>query len=86
MPSWERPLLRAQKIRRRLGGSGSLGEDFPDRPKGMHYDIWDSSRRRAHNLVNAYVQGSSAYMEEWGEPLPPRRWAVSLMPQLGPRH
>jgi hypothetical protein len=28
---------KAQKIRRRLGGSGALGEDFPSRPKGMHF-------------------------------------------------
>ena len=28
---------KAQKIRKRLGGSGALGEDFPSRPKGMHF-------------------------------------------------
>ena len=69
--SWQRPLLRAQKILRRLGGSGSLGDGFPDRPKGMHFDIWDSSRRRAHNHLDAYARGGYAYMKERGGPPAP---------------
>ena len=28
---------KARKIRIKLGGSGALGEDFPSRPKGMHF-------------------------------------------------
>ena len=31
---------KAQKIRKRLGGSGALGEDFPSRPKGMHFTTY----------------------------------------------
>ena len=31
--SWSRALRKAQSIRRRLGGSGSLAEHFPDKPK-----------------------------------------------------
>jgi hypothetical protein len=30
-------MRKAQKIRRRLGGSGSLDEPFPDKPASMHW-------------------------------------------------
>jgi hypothetical protein len=33
---WHRSLHKAQAIRNRLGGSGSLVDPFPNRPKGMH--------------------------------------------------
>ena len=32
---------RAQTIRMRLGGSGSMAEPFPPRPKGMHWQTYD---------------------------------------------
>ena len=32
-----RALRRAQAIRMKLGGSGSIAEDFPEKPKGMHW-------------------------------------------------
>lgn len=32
-----RALRRAQAIRMKLGGSSSMAEDFPDKPKGMHW-------------------------------------------------
>lgn len=31
-----RHILRAQRIRQRLGGSANMFEEFPPRPKGMH--------------------------------------------------
>ena len=36
----DRALRRHQAIRMRLGGSGSLAEDFPDKPKGMHWQTY----------------------------------------------
>lgn len=30
-------MARASAIRKRLGGSGSVDEAFPSRPKGMHW-------------------------------------------------
>ncbi len=37
-----RALRKAQAIRQRLGGSGSMDEAFPEKPKGMH---WRTYRR-----------------------------------------
>ena len=45
-PPNQRGLYRAQKIRRRLGGSVSMFEDFPDKPKGMHWRTYDRLRGR----------------------------------------
>jgi hypothetical protein len=37
----QRGLWKAQKIRMRLGGSPSMVEGFPDKPKGMHWRTYD---------------------------------------------
>jgi hypothetical protein len=34
-------LLKAQKIKLRLGGSANVLEPFPDKPKGMHWRTCD---------------------------------------------
>jgi hypothetical protein len=39
-----RLLTKAQKIRQRLGGSTSLMEPFPDKPKGMHWQTYERLR------------------------------------------
>ena len=36
-PPYGRALLKTQRIREKLGGSASLAEPFPDKPKGMHW-------------------------------------------------
>jgi hypothetical protein len=36
----QRALTRAQAIRERLGGSGSMAEDFPGKRKGMHWKTY----------------------------------------------
>ena len=45
-PRW-RPMLRTQSIRRRLGGGGSLIDDFPERPHYMHRKTMKSFGERA---------------------------------------
>ena len=42
----QRGLYRAQKICTRLGGSVSMFEDFPDKPKGMQWRTYDRLRGR----------------------------------------
>jgi hypothetical protein len=37
----QRGLLKSQKIRIRLGGSPSMLDEFPDKPKGMHWRTYD---------------------------------------------
>jgi hypothetical protein len=50
-PMW-RGISKAQKIRMRLGGTGSLAEPFPDKPKGMHWQTYLSLRARAQAAEN----------------------------------
>ena len=41
----QRGLWKSQKIRMRLGGTASLLDEFPDKPKGMHWRTYDRLRR-----------------------------------------
>jgi hypothetical protein len=43
---------KAQKIRMRLGGSPNMLQEFPDKPKGMHWRTYDRLRR-SHDLAEA---------------------------------
>ena len=45
-PARQRGLLKAQKIRERLGGNASMLDDFPNKPKGMHWRTHDRLQRR----------------------------------------
>lgn len=56
-----RALSRTQNIRVRLGGSGSMMEDFPNRPKGMHRKTYLMLLHKA----NADEQISDEGMMAW---------------------
>ena len=53
----DRMLTKAQDIRRNLGGSASLMEPFPDRPKGMHWTTYWRLRNRSEQAANVALIG-----------------------------
>lgn len=57
-----RLMRKAQKIRRRLGGSPALGDPFPDKPKGMH---WNTYRRLLREIEEAEYESWIAAAERF---------------------
>ena len=49
----QRGLGKARKIRMQLGGNPNILEEFPDKPKGMHWRTYDRLRR-THDLAAAH--------------------------------
>ena len=68
-PSNQRGLYRAQKIRRLLGGSASMFEDFPDKPKGMHWRTYDRLRGRYDRAEARSMVGLEHFLN-WLDPTP----------------
>jgi hypothetical protein len=62
-----RRLSRAQKIRIRLGGSGSLAEFFPPKPRGMH---WRTYRRLQRKAMDAERDVRAGTLERFGAMAP----------------
>jgi DNA-binding ferritin-like protein len=56
-----RALRRAQRIRRRLGGSANMMEPFPEKPKGMHWQTYDRLFCEHHEAEMEQLAG----MKEW---------------------
>jgi hypothetical protein len=56
-----RALHRAQKIRKRLGGSANMMEPFPEKPKGMHHETYDRLFWEHHEAEMEQL----AEMREW---------------------
>jgi hypothetical protein len=54
-------LRRAQRIRRRLGGSANIMEAFPERPKWMHLDTYMRLWWKHHEAHREELAG----MQEW---------------------
>jgi len=59
----QRGLWKSQQIRMRLGGSASMLDEFPDRPKGMHwrtYERWcrvhDAAEERSTIGLMGFVE------------------------------
>jgi hypothetical protein len=63
--AWERALAQAQAIRERLGGTASMYEPFPQRPKGMHWRTYYELRRQ-HDEANAHSW--PGWLRRWKKP------------------
>jgi hypothetical protein len=57
-----RQLSKAQTIRLRLGGSASLREPFPEKPKGMHWRTYERLRWRELMAHEAFLFGMQAHI------------------------
>jgi hypothetical protein len=57
-----RHLRKTQAIRTRLGGSGSIGEPFPEKPKGMHWRTYRRLRSEADYAEYAYWEALSEWL------------------------
>ena len=60
----DRNLLRAQRIRQRLGGSPNMLEDFPPKPKGMHWRRYDRMRNVHDRASNHYLGMAARWVEK----------------------
>jgi len=56
------PFTKAQKIRWRLGGTASVLEDFPGKPKGMWWRTYWRLREKAEQGDVDSLTGSLAYL------------------------
>ena len=65
----DRNLLRAQRIRECLGGSRNMLEDFPPKPKGMHWRRYGRMRQVHDRASNHHL----AMLAVWVEKLHTRR-------------
>jgi len=60
----ERGIVKAQKIRERLGGSPNLAQPFPWKPKGMHWRTYYRLEEEAHQAYVSGMQGMLATLEK----------------------
>ena len=52
-----RPITMASRIRQQLGGSPSLAQPFPPKPKGMHWTTYERRRARALAYERQSLEG-----------------------------
>jgi hypothetical protein len=62
-----RLLIKAQKIRERLGGNRAVGDDFPAKPKGMHWRRYEWLQRIHDDAADTGVALIAAdFLSRWG--------------------
>jgi len=59
----DRMLTKSQDIRRNLGGSASLVDPFPDKPKGMHWTTYWRLRDQSEQAANMAMAGMAQRLE-----------------------
>jgi hypothetical protein len=62
----ESGLWKSQKIRMRLGGSASMADLFPEKPKGMHWRTYDRLRRLHDGAEERSTIGLMGFVERLG--------------------
>lgn len=63
--SGDRGLVKAQRIRQRLGGSGNMMEPFPPKPPRMHWRTYDRLREEADVAEMLYHSEFVVKMRGW---------------------
>jgi hypothetical protein len=58
-----RLILKAQKVRELLGGKLGVLDDFPEKPKGMHWQRYDRLRRQHDQAVQDSIRTLAACAE-----------------------
>ena len=69
----DRNLVRAQRIRKRLGGDWSLAEPFPDRPRYMRIARYEVLRAKADFALAAHDRVSLPMVQRWLDVIEKRR-------------
>jgi hypothetical protein len=62
----QRGLWKSQRIRMQLGGSPSMLDEFPDKPKGMHWRTCERLRRRHDAAEERSTVGLIGFVERLG--------------------
>ncbi len=62
-----RALHKAQAIREKLGGSASMMEPFPERPKGMHFETYMRLWQEHHEAEMEQLAGMKAWLDRIDE-------------------
>jgi hypothetical protein len=57
----DRTLMNTMNMRQRLGGTKSLSEPFPFKPKGMHWNTYEKHRWKYTKLLGKLAE----YMQSW---------------------
>jgi hypothetical protein len=71
-PTGTSAVLKSQKIRMRLGGSLSLLDEFPDKPKGMHWRTYERWCRVHDVAEERSTIGLMRFVERLGRRTSPR--------------
>jgi hypothetical protein len=66
----QRGLGKSQKIRMRLGGSPNMLEEFPNKPKGMHWRTYERQRRLHDAAEERSTIGLMGFVKRFGRRTP----------------